>query len=289
MAKKKTPDVPVEVTEPEEPKAETPVEDKPPTEDPLIAENMLTVKEEKETALVPSDQADALFGDEQDVPVGALPPQIKIQKDDGKFNIGGITEDELIGHILFIQPHNVYYEGKFDPSDPLPPMCTSANSIKSDGGTDPQSEFCAGCKQNVHDKDLKCRPCKNRILIYFLREDDAFPSIIDLAATNLSKKAGEQRIMAFPATGQNMSFAAGMGKHYQLVKVRLTLNTVTFGNGSASTLNVECLETVKDMKQAKIIARTTDGVKQEYMQIAKTLAQEAIGDGDGMADDDCPI
>lgn len=290
MAKKQ--DKPKDPPKPQEPEQEASVavekQPKPQNEQEAIAK----VAPDEQTGLA---LANELFGDTVEMPTGSTPPVIKIQKENPKFDIGDSEEvAELIGNILFIQRFNIYYEGKFDPANPTPPACASMDSITPDAGEDMQSARCAGCEQNKHNAELGSRPCQNRILVFFLKEDTVFPSVMNLAATNLSKKAGSQDIMSFPGRAANKVGSP----HYQIARVRLSLNTVTFGNGNASTLNVEVYdEPVMTTDKVRALVQMTKMVKDNYRgtiaevmdETRKQEQEESEYSPDEAASGECPI
>lgn len=256
------------------------------------------------TALVePSPQnMDDLFGDVAGVPVGVTLPVVKIGKETANFEVGGKITDTLIGNLLLVSSFNIYYKGKYDPKSPEPPMCSSSNGIAPDGGTEPQSQSCANCKQNEFVETLGSRPCQNRTMVYFLEEDSVVPVLLNLAPTNRSKKAGPLGIWSCMGSLINMVAAWKLGQgqkatgkeRYQQVRVKMTLKEVTFQNGSANVLQVEGLEVVNDIDAVKLIAAKAADAKRDYTGVMEDLVAEGKAGGDDhlaedKKSDDCPI
>jgi len=246
---------------------------------------------EQETALVTREQISDLFGTPE-ITQGMLPPQITILKDAAMFEYGGEQHKSLAGHILFVQKHNVYYPDEYDPNDPQPPTCSSADGIKPDDGDNIQAGLCAKCPHNSRrGKGGEERGCSNRIFVYFLIDGHAYPSIMDLPPTNHSNKAGPNKIMSFEATAKNMANAAGIGPYSAPVKVELTLNKVIFSAGPSSTLNVECVEVVKDINFLATLVPLIVHIKSEYRAIigAMNEPKPETANEEQSDDEDVPI
>jgi len=245
-------------------------------------ENELAVKEETAMAVITQDDMAEMFGPPK-ITEGMELPKITILKDAALFETGGEQFKYLEGHILYIQKHNILWriEGEFDPNEPLPPLCSSANGIKPDDDCEaPQSPLCARCQYASRKAEIKCQ---NRIFLYFLVDGHIFPSALDLAPGNYSNKAGPNKIMNFEAAAKNMAHKAGIGPYSEPVKTKLTLVKVTFPAGPSSCLNAECVEAVTDKKFLMSLVPMIEYVKAKSSEMIAAMREEEL------AEDDAPF
>jgi len=252
-------------------------------------------EQETELAVVTQDDMEGMFGPPK-ITEGMDLPKITILKDAALFKTGGEQFTELTGHVLFVQKHNILWriEGKFDPADPQPPLCSSENGIKPDDDCEAsQSGLCAKCPYSSRKSDVKCL---NRIFVYFLIDGHIFPSAIDLAPGNYSNKAGPNKIMNFEATAKNMAYHAGIGPYFEPVRTKLTLKEVVFPNGPSACINAECIEVVKDRKFLAQLVPMIEYVKAKSGEMIKAMReeepateQEDVPFGNNADADDVPI
>lgn len=84
--------------------------------------------------------------------------------------------------ILHHQSYNAYYQNSFDGNNE-PPDCISYDGITSTNGS-----YCERCPHNVFEKDengrYKAKKCKNKTVLYLLREGRLLPSYIVLSVTS---------------------------------------------------------------------------------------------------------
>ncbi|MCM1530388.1 MAG: hypothetical protein NC093_10395 [Alistipes sp.] len=99
------------------------------------------------------------------------------------FEVPGADEDdtqmvkEIVGVVLFNHPANAYYKDKYTGGS-NPPDCSSFDG-KIGNGT-PGGD-CLNCPYNKFGSgDGKSKACKNRRMLYILREGELFPVILNL-------------------------------------------------------------------------------------------------------------
>ena len=84
---------------------------------------------------------------------------------------------EITGVILFNHPANAYYKDKYTGGS-NPPDCSSFDGIH---GTGTPGGNCKTCPYNKFGSgDGKSKACKNRRMLYILREGELFPVILNL-------------------------------------------------------------------------------------------------------------
>lgn len=84
---------------------------------------------------------------------------------------------EITGVILFNHPANAYYKDKYTGGS-NPPDCSSFDGVH---GTGTPGGNCAACPFNKFGSgDGKSKACKNRRMLYILREGQLFPVILNL-------------------------------------------------------------------------------------------------------------
>jgi hypothetical protein len=93
----------------------------------------------------------------------------------------------LRGVVVHHQPKNVYFRNKFGEGETNTPDCSSSDGkigIMTASGAE---KTCATCKFNQFGSaaDGKGKACQNRIDLYIMREDAAFPIVLSLPATSI--------------------------------------------------------------------------------------------------------
>jgi len=84
---------------------------------------------------------------------------------------------EITGVILFNHPANAYYTEKYTGGS-NPPDCSSFDGVHGNGTP---GGYCANCLYNKFGSgDGKSKACKNRRMLYILREGQLFPVILNL-------------------------------------------------------------------------------------------------------------
>lgn len=91
---------------------------------------------------------------------------------------GTVTEGPIDVVILDFVSMNSYYEGVYDPNDPVPPVCYAIgdkpdNLIASDKSIEKQSDTCASCPMNRFESAArgKGKACKNTRLLAVMQPD----------------------------------------------------------------------------------------------------------------------
>lgn len=135
------------------------------------------------------------------------------------FEIPGADADdtqmvkEITGVILFNHPANAYYKDKYTGGS-NPPDCSSFDGRRGNGtpGGD-----CVNCPYNKFGSgDGKSKACKNRRMLYILREGELFPVILNLPVGSsaayknyvkhlLSKRASLSRVVTSISLKKAMS------------------------------------------------------------------------------------
>lgn len=214
-------------------------------------------------------------------------PVISISKDNGLFTIGSqkTPVEEVFGHVLLIQKFRVYYEGKYDPNDPQPPLCRSTFGMEPDETMeDPQSDLCSTCEQ-AKQNDIAGAPlCQERIWIYFLKHGDAIPYIINLSPTNNSKKCGPKGVLQAKADLINWAKDNFDTLEFCFTPVKLTTARATFKNGDSSVLQVEVdqrEESIPDNEKGVHLFHAVQAAEADYAKDFEGLLSEgAIADND---------
>lgn len=89
----------------------------------------------------------------------------------------GRKSDEPINLIILdFVAANAYYEGKYDPKNPVPPVCASVgkvinNMVPFKSAPEPQNDKCATCPNNQFGSDGNGKACKNTRLLAVLPAD----------------------------------------------------------------------------------------------------------------------
>ena len=131
-------------------------------------------------------------------------------------------EKVLRGVIVHHQPKNVYFRNKFGEGDKTAPDCSSADGkigIMTASGAE---KACATCKYNQFGSAAdgsNGKACQNRIDLYIMREDAAFPIVLSLPATSI--KAFKNYLTAIVLKGKRL---------YQAV-TEVSLKKVKSGGG----------------------------------------------------------
>ena len=256
MAKNKETEVQVEETEA---LAETPVEN---------------------DALALSDQEmDDFYGEGAEETTMTLTfSHYPIVRESARFQVGDDEyEKTLVGHILHMHKSSQYFVGKYDASNPSPPVCFSIDGVKPSGGEDIQ---CTGiCKQCKHDaygtgtdaqgEATKGKACKNSMRFLFLVEGKMFPVTVTAPPTSLGKKGYLQSwLNSVPDEVKAAHDKIGKKKpnggpitNMRWAKVELSLEKVATGGGEASLLKVKTLsvlvpKTSEHMSEIRQLATT---------------------------------
>lgn len=230
---------------------------------------------QKQEAALPVQSYD--FGGVADMPMGSTPPKIIIDKDRAKFDMGhDKLYDELYGHIILTQAYNRYFSDAYDPGNPGPPECYSADGIHPSGGSDMLPGPCLGCPNNAfntRDDGSKYKPCQNRMLVFFLREGDAMASMIDLKATSLNPNQ-KDGILQFAGKAINYVSAETGQRAYQLCRVKLVCQLKSYARGQSSILVIQLAGAEKDAATISEIYR----VYQEVKRIKDHMVAEAAAE-----------
>lgn len=92
---------------------------------------------------------------------------IKLGKDKTFIMPDGTKSDEPMNVVIVeFTNRNMYYAGKYDPKNVVPPVCFAIGQVinelvPSENSPDKQHSNCAGCPQNQFSKDGGGKPCKN--------------------------------------------------------------------------------------------------------------------------------
>lgn len=93
----------------------------------------------------------------------------------------------LRGIVVHHQPKNVYFRNKFGEGETNTPDCSSSDGKTGIMTASGAEKTCATCKFNQFGSaaDGKGKACQNRIDLYIMREDAAFPIVLSLPATSI--------------------------------------------------------------------------------------------------------
>lgn len=102
--------------------------------------------------------------------------KIKLRKDKQFELPDGTTCEELEVVIVEWTARNNFYDGKYDPKNPTPPVCYAVGPdfkslIPAENVTDKQADSCAECPNNVFGSDGNGKACKNQRRLAILPAD----------------------------------------------------------------------------------------------------------------------
>lgn len=168
-----------------------------------------------------------------------------------QFEVPGEDESEFAKSITAVIVHQhpayAYYKDKYTGGS-NPPDCGSFNGIK---GTGTPGGLCKTCPYNQFGSgEGKSKACKNRVMIYLLREGDIFPSVLSLP------------------TGSRASFTNYIkhlimkGRRMSRVVTEITLKKATNASGIAYSQAVFRFVRELTPEEKEAVSRMTDMVKE---------------------------
>lgn len=183
---------------------------------------------------------------------------LQVSLDKIKMGAGGSTQFEIPGEdeseysnkitavIVLQHPANAYYREKYTGGS-NPPDCGSFNGIK---GTGNPGGLCKTCPYNQFGSgEGKAKACKNRIMLYLLREGDIFPSMLSLPTG--SRASFTNYIKHLIMKGRRMSG----------VVTEISLKRATNAAGIAFSQAVFKFVRELDPEEKEAIAKVTDMAK----------------------------
>lgn len=119
-----------------------------------------------------------------------------------------------------------YYEGSYDPKNPAPPDCWSADGEKPDASIDtPQHNNCAECPQNIkgsgQGESKACR-FKQRLAVVLADDVDGDVYGLELAATSLFGNSKDLNKMPFQ---QYAKYVGAQGKNINTLVTEMRFDT----------------------------------------------------------------
>ena len=254
----------------------------------------------KQTLPQAANQVDEMFGGSApQLPIDAPLPQIKIMRESPQYEMpdGGMVKN-FEGHIIYFCNANQYYSKKFGEGDAIPD-CYSTDGITPAGGTDPQKGPCRICPLNEYGSaaEGEGKACQNTIRLYVLVDGEVIPSVLKAPPSSLSKK---DSLMRWLTNAPNIAAKAGVGVHYQPIKVNFSLHRKDFSSGmSASVIDLETVRVLNPAdKEDKASLQHLSVLYRDFMtnyinRISDDVAAEPISSGvaedDGLPNDEPPI
>ena len=256
----------------------------------------------KETALpAVTNQVDEMFGGSApQLPINAPLPQIKIMRESPQYEMpAGDMVKSFEGHIIYFCNANQYYSKKFGEGDAIPD-CYSTDGIIPAGGTDLQKGPCRICPMNEYGSaaEGEGKACQNTIRLYVLVDGEVIPSVLKAPPSSLGKK---DSLVRWLTNAPNIAAKAGVGVHYQPIKVNFSLHKKEFSSGmSASVIDLETLRVLSPADQNdKVRLQHLSSLYKDFMasyikRISDDVAAEPISAGvadagDGLPEDEPPI
>ena len=194
-----------------------------------------------------------------------------------KVGAGGSTTFELPGDgdepdvvksiscvIVHQHPANVYYAEAFHGGN-LPPDCSSVDGIMGNGNP---GGNCAACPYNQFGSAGNGKACKNRRVLYVLREGEAFPMILNLPVGSIKEFTNYvKRLLT-------------KGRKLNQVVTKIGVKRATSKDGIAYSQVTFSVERLLDTAEKDVVGKITTQVKAS----AGTLSSAALVD-DGAAGD----
>lgn len=93
---------------------------------------------------------------------------------------------ELTGVILYTRPYNAYYPGTYN-GDNIPPQCASFDDRTGYGSPGGDCRNCPLNKFGTGGMDGNGKACRNKRVIYLLREGEILPDMIEIPPTSKNR------------------------------------------------------------------------------------------------------
>ena len=195
-----------------------------------------------------------------------------------KVGAGGSTTFELPGDgeepdvvksiscvILHQHPANVYYREAFHGGN-LPPECSSVDGITGLGN--PGGD-CARCPYNQFGSDGNGKACKNRRVLYCLREGEVFPMILNLPVGSVKEFTNYvKRLLT-------------KGRKLGQVVTRLGVKRATSKDGIAYSQVTFSMERLLDAGEKDVVGRIAAQVKASAGNLSSAALTDDESSGDG--------
>lgn len=174
-----------------------------------------------------------------------------------------VMEKEIVGVIINNHPANSYYKDKFNGQN-NPPDCYSLDGIKGVGTPGCECKTCPYNEFNTAENGGKA--CKNKRLLYILREGELFPIVVYLPVGSVS------------AFTKFSTLNASKGKFVSKFVTKITLKKAQNSTGIAYS-QAE-FEKVRDLTPEEIdaIAPIKDFIKAYEEKREKTIVDEVAKD-----------
>lgn len=210
---------------------------------------------------------------------------VKIIRDTAQFEIAdGEYEKTIVGHVLYKHRASQYFVGKYDPSDPTPPLCFSIDGVTPCGGDDVQCDtVCKACKHDAYGtgtdskgEPTKGKACKNSIRFLFLEEGKMLPITLTAPPTSLGAKGYLQKWLnsvpdAVAEAHKALKITNRKGEpivDFLWARVELALEKKVTPGGEVSLLKVKTLDVlVPDTDENKILCRSLHNARKTYTQV----------------------